>query len=346
MRNCLLCNENPADRKGSHIVPHFLSKRIDNEPGQKDRDKELGFVITEDSNLSYFGRAVQPEKLEEIYGEVTDELISENKIRGIVDNYFCSSCEAKLGKLENEYAKTIGGSTSINENYISIKKPFIGFLFWTSIVWRLSIQEGSGFKLKDKEERKLGRILKNYLISVSGINDINPNDKDPDLGDIGYKLLRAPNFSNENNTWLHWSPYYERPYSLIIDEFLLFLYFKKSHLKGMIMDFYGSEDVKQKATFNMPFSPERVYGVSFDKYSGINANIKMFVVKKRLDSLGKTLDLLHQKLDGKGKEMHPKLKNEIIRRITNNNNVELGKQHTIENYIKIITETMIELNNR
>ena len=45
MRNCLLCNENPADKTGSHIVPHFLSKRVDNEVGSMERDKELGGIL-------------------------------------------------------------------------------------------------------------------------------------------------------------------------------------------------------------------------------------------------------------------------------------------------------------
>lgn len=40
MKNCLLCEQNPADKTGSHIVPHFLSKRIDNEVGSKERNKE------------------------------------------------------------------------------------------------------------------------------------------------------------------------------------------------------------------------------------------------------------------------------------------------------------------
>ena len=342
MRNCLLCNENPADKKGSHIVPHFLSKRIDNEPGQSGRDKEMGFVITEDSTTSYFGRAVQPEKLEEIYGEVTDELIENNDIDGIEDNYFCSDCETNLAIVESEYAKTITSNSEIDKNYESIKKPFIGFLFWISIVWRLSIQEYSGFKLKPKEEKKLGRILKNYL--KPDINEIKLDEKDSDLNDIGYKLLRAPNFSNENSTWLHWSAFYERPYSLVIDEFILFVYFKKSHLKGMIMDFYGSEDSKQKADFNTPFQPESVYGLSFDKYKTVSEKITMFGVRKRMESLGKKLDLLHQKLDGEGKQMHPKLKNEILKRIANSD-VELGNKHTTENHIKIIIETMMELNN-
>ncbi len=159
MRNCLLCLKNLADETGSHIVPHFLSKRLDNEVGSRERDKELGFRITQDTTESYFGSAVLPEKLEEVYGEVTDEVIDNNNIDGIVDNYFCKSCEKRFGEFESEYAKTLTKNTSLNDNYVSEKRPFLGFLFWTSVIWRLSIQEKSGFKLKPKEEKKLGRIL-------------------------------------------------------------------------------------------------------------------------------------------------------------------------------------------
>ena len=300
----------------------------------------MGFVITEDSTTSYFGRSVQPEKLEEIYGEVTDELIENNNIDGIVDNYFCSECETNLAILESEYAKTIESNTEIDKNYLSLEKPLLGFLFWVSIVWRLSVQEDSGFKLKLKEEKKLGRILKRYL--NTDIEEIKPNEKDLDLNDIGYKLLRAPNFSNDNSTWLHWSAFYQRPYSLIIDEYLLFLYFKKSHLNGMIMNFYGSEDSKQKANFNTPFKSESIYGLSYEKLKNVNENITLFGVKKRIESLEKKLDLLHQKLGGEGKKMNPNLKNEIIKRIANSDE-ELGKKHTPENYKKIIMESMMEL---
>ncbi|MEJ1222775.1 hypothetical protein [Sediminicola sp. 1XM1-17] len=340
MKNCLLCDNNPADKTGSHIVPHFLSKRIDTEPGQKGRDKELGFVITEDSTSSYFGRAVQPEKLEEIYGEVTDELISENKVKGIVDNYFCTDCEKNLGLIESEYSKTINGQSKIDVLYESTNKPFISFLFWASIIWRLSIEENSGFKLKPKDEKKLGRILKKYL--NSDLSKINADPKDSDLNDIGYKILRAPNYSDKNSTWLHWSTNYERPYSLIIDEYLLFFYFKKSYLKGMVLDFYGSEKEKQLAELNTPFKGEIIYGISDLKYKEISDNITMFGVRKRMSSLGEKLDLLHQKLGGKGKEMYPALKNEILKRIANSN-VKLGKKHTTENHIKIISETIMEL---
>lgn len=341
MRNCLLCDKTPADKTGSHIVPHFLSKRIDNEPGQSGRDKEIGFVITQDSTTSYFGRAVQPEKLEEIFGEITDELIDGNDIEGIVDNYFCWNCEANLALIENEYAITLGSNSEIDKNYISLKKPFVGFLFWISIVWRLSIQERSGFKLKLREERKLGRVLKHYL--KSNIDEIKPDKENSDLNDIGYKLIRAPNFSNENSTVLHWSAFFERPYSVIIDEFLLFFYFKKAHVTGVIADFYGSEKHKQKAIFNTPFEPESAHGLSFDNYKAVKKNLMLSFVRARRENLGKKLDIIHQKHGGNGKQMHHRLKNEILNRIANSE-VELGHKHTTENYIKVTMETLTEFN--
>lgn len=36
MEKCNLCKENDADKKGSHIVPHFLLKRIENIEGKLD----------------------------------------------------------------------------------------------------------------------------------------------------------------------------------------------------------------------------------------------------------------------------------------------------------------------
>ncbi len=341
MKKCLLCQNHPADKKGSHIVPHFLSKRIDNEPGQTGRDKELGFVITEGSTSSYFGRSVQPEILKEIYGEVTDELIEENKVEGIEDHYFCSGCETRLSVVENEYAKTIEQATKTEQNYTSIEQPFVGFLFWISIIWRLSIQEYSGFKLKAKEEKKLRRIIDTYL--KDSIEKITPNKKDIDLNDIGYKLIRAPKFSDTLSTWLHWSTIYERPYSIVIDEYILFLYFKKAHLKGMPLEFYGSERFKNQAEYVTPFKSETIFGITNVQYKTFSEKIALFGATKRMQFLSHKLDLLHHKLGGRGKRMNIQLKGEILKRIANSD-VELGNKNTPENHIKIISETIVKLN--
>ena len=311
MNKCLLCLIKDADETGSHIVPHFLMKRIENAPGDKERDKEIGFVIKKGFTSSHFGRAVQPKKLEEIYGEVTDELIESNTNDIVVDNYFCKTCEKRLAAIENEYSKTIGSKTETNANFISEKRPFLGFLFWISIVWRLSIQENSGFKLKQKEERKLGRILNSYL--NTDIKQIKPDPSDPDLANIGYKLLRAPNYSDNNSTWLHWSHIYERPYSFIIDEYLFFLYFKKNHMKGMTLDFYGSEPLKKKAIFNTAFSSESVYGMEHQEHKEVGERMIFFSVQTRLNALSELLDNLHRESGQKGKHMPTDLKNEIIK---------------------------------
>lgn len=342
MKKCLLCKENEPDKTGSHIVPHFLIKRIDNDDNKKGRDKELGFILGDTTTSTYFGRSVQPEKLNEVFGEVTDELISENMIDGIVDYYFCTDCEKKFSNIENIYAKSLERETKINENYTSLINPFLGFLFWISIIWRLSIQENSGFKLKFKEENKLGRILKNYLLINGEI--ILPEENDNDLVDIGYKLLRAPNYSLKNHTYLHWSPSYQRPYSIMIDEYILFLYFKKNHMKGIPLNFFESESLKSKALFNNPFSSEYIYGVAEENFKEICDEINMLFVRTRLKSLNSKLNTLHQMLGGNGKEMHPLLKEEIIQNIANSE-APIGYRHSVGNYVEIISETLMKYKN-
>ncbi|SFN54024.1 hypothetical protein [Salegentibacter flavus] len=340
MKNCKLCKKNTADKTGSHIVPHFLMKRIINEVGTRERDKELGFKITPETTGSFFGKAVLPEKLEEIYGEVTDELIEKNDIEDIVDNYFCTSCEKRFSVIENKYAKTLEKSTKIDQNYISEKRPLLGFLFWSSIVWRLSVQNNSGFKLKIKEENKLRRILDKYLAIKT--QDLQPKLSDPDLANIGYKIIRSPYFSDKYSTWLHWSPEFQRPYSFIIDEYLVFFYFKKTHLNGMVQNFYDSEKFKKNAIFNTPFCEETVYGIAHDNYNVICKRLAHFAASKRNEYLRFSLDIVHQKLSGNREQMPSRYKEEIMRRIANSEE-KLGRKGTTEEFIKITKDTITEL---
>jgi hypothetical protein len=83
---CRLCHKKEADKKGSHIVPHFLLKRIENIEGKTQRDYELGFRIDKMGMSSHFGRSVQSEKLEETFGEISDKDIENNTHPLVVDN--------------------------------------------------------------------------------------------------------------------------------------------------------------------------------------------------------------------------------------------------------------------
>ena len=105
MALCLLCESNLADKKGSHIVPHFLLKRIENVDGKKSRDVGVGFSIGELETKSHFERSVPTKNLDDIFGDLSDEDIRNNKVHPLVrDNIFCSLCENRLAAIEDNYS--------------------------------------------------------------------------------------------------------------------------------------------------------------------------------------------------------------------------------------------------
>jgi hypothetical protein len=339
MKPCYLCNKNKADKTGSHMIPHFLMKRVDHDYGETDRGKELGFIVTDKETTSYFGQAILPEKLKDIYNEVNEELIERNKVSGIEDNYFCTACEKKFSILESEYSKSLNKTGGKEQAYESLNKPFIGFLFWASVFWRFSLQSDSGFNLKQKDEKKLNRILAKYLNENNDL--IKADENDIDLLSIGYKILRSPNFSRKSPTYLHANPYFQRPYSLMVDEFIVFLYFKKSHLKDVLCDFYGTLELNKNAAFNTPFKNEYIYVINSKTFNSVIDKIIENGIILKIKYLKNILDLFHQNLGGKGKNMSEKLKGKIIDNILTAKG-KLGIIDSKENQIEIIIETILE----
>ena len=172
MSTCRLCETREANKKGSHIVSHFLLKRIENVDGKPGRDYELGFAIGEFDTESYFGRAVSPEKLEETFGELTEDEIAGNKHPLIVDHYFCSVCEERLSKIEGEYSKMLVTFDKEKE-YASGASSSIGLLFWMSVFWRMSIHQHSGTYLSDEENELMRSFLDRFLsIDISKIDQV------------------------------------------------------------------------------------------------------------------------------------------------------------------------------
>ena len=64
MPNCALCQQREADKTGSHLVPFFLMRTIDNVDNKKERGMELGFELGKGHVKGYFGGSVLPERLE------------------------------------------------------------------------------------------------------------------------------------------------------------------------------------------------------------------------------------------------------------------------------------------
>lgn len=333
---CLICIKNKADKKGSHIVPHFILKRIDNEEGSKSRDKELGFVLSENNPTTYFGRAISPEKLKNLFDEVTDSLIEENTIPLIEDNIFCSDCEKKLSSLESEYSKTLKIYTNPDSNYKSTNSTFLSFLFWVSIIWRMSIAKNSGFKLINTDEKRLQRILSKYL--VIDITKLKPNPRDNDLKKIGYKILRSPNYSDTNSTILFFHPDFEKPYYFFVDEFILTFYFRKHYInKNLKLNINLSKALK-RAEFNTPFGCENIRSIKGNIIDDLKEYFYTELSKRFLSNLSTHLDFIHRKLGGIG-QMDNDLKKEIYERMIYDDK-KSGYKYTIKHKAQIILDVL------
>lgn len=334
MTECALCKRNQADKKGSHIIPFFLMKKVDNLENKKDRDLELGFKLGSGNVNPYFGRSVQIDKLEQVYGDVTDEIIENNINNNIIDNIFCTECEKRLGVIESAYAKTLNKHEDIP--YESTPDSVIAILLWLSVFWRVSVAEDFSFKLSVKDENRL-RILVNegiwtvnveqYVVKYANI-----------LENICYRVIRSPQYTEEFPGFVMLSNSHKRPYCILIGEFAVFLYMKKSYLKGITQSFFDLEKILPKVPINTFIKGEYIYPISSYDFKEVMEKTVGLTKDDFLKGFGNKLDGLHLVLGGKGR-MNEKIKKEIITAIVENK-VPMGKKYTPETTTPIIVSVI------
>ena len=155
---CLLCKHEQANKKGSHVVPSFLMKRINSHGGCLQRDHEVGFEIRPSGVKTYFGRSIYREVREEY---TDDQSMMESRFNpDMLDHVFCSGCESLFSKLESSYANSIDLKNEPDSLIINNKASgFEAMLFWCSILWRCSVTHHFGNSLHPDFEKKLRRVL-------------------------------------------------------------------------------------------------------------------------------------------------------------------------------------------
>jgi hypothetical protein len=335
---CKLCRKKDATRTGSHIVPHFILKQIDNDQNSKKRDKELGFEISSSGAKNYFGRDIFQERLEEIYGkgEVTDELIAKNKLPLVQDHIFCNDCENKLGKIESEYADKIKVFTAKQIVFKSIN-PLIAFLFWISVLWRLSISGTGQFKLKSKEENLLRCILRNYL--RLNVKQIVPLQNDKQLKLISYKILQSDEKHLVKNKSLLINKLSIYPLYLVAGNFIVSYYFKSYKSKKNKTDFlsYLGQYFK-KVKPNTAFYGENILYVGSQIVEDLNSDMITLVADNFMTKFLETLDHVHQLLGGTG-AMPEKIKAEVLE-VFKADKTPLGNKYSSKNMAKIIEKAL------
>lgn len=183
---CCLCRVMPANKTGSHMVPNFLAHPTFSWDGKGKRFHEAlnhDFINAQERNCQFYGREVPDWRfaLGEGKKDVTEEDIKKNVNQLEFDNEFCSHCENRFGVLEMAYSQFYNGQQ---------KKihPRVAYLFWLSVLWRMSMGSMSIF-MDMHEELALHKLLDdNMLNTITGIEE-----SDTDLADWRYAMYKADN---------------------------------------------------------------------------------------------------------------------------------------------------------
>lgn len=180
-----------ADKTGSHMVPHMLIAKVFSFDGSSNRDK----VVVEVDNLSegykerYFGGQVYDDTVTELLGRSFSDEEVENEVKktnALTRDYvFCADCEKRFGVIESYYADILDGK-------IRDYTPAIPYLFWISVMWRMSVGE-MGTKLDCQHEKYLRKILNDCLAKNREDIVTRGNKK----GYCAYSLYRASDTRDE-----------------------------------------------------------------------------------------------------------------------------------------------------
>ena len=183
---CCLCRVMPANKTGSHMVPNFLAHPTFSWDGKGKRFHEAlnhDFINALERNCQFYGREVPDWRfaLGEGKKDVTEEDIKQNVNQLEYDNEFCSYCENRFGVLEMAYSQFYNGQQKKTH-------PSVAYLFWLSVLWRMSMGSMSIF-MDIHEELALHKLLDDNMLNT--VKEIE--ESDTDLADWRYAMYKADN---------------------------------------------------------------------------------------------------------------------------------------------------------
>ena len=259
-QECLLCKRNKATKTGSHLVSHFLIQRFFSYDGSSKRDKEVveSFDLTGQDNRTFLGHNVNADIAERLVGhELTDEEVEQENAKSNLlmrDYFFCPDCEARLGIIESYYA-------DILSDKIKDYPPQIPYLFWLSIVWRMSVGR-LAIRMLPKHENHIRKALDKALSNERESIKLSGN-----LGHCAYRIAKADTIKDETPSIIGVHDCV-LPYQMIIGDYvLIFSPNKKIAYRNALR---GGLDPK---TINDGTHPEIISSLSFEEYWSIRRMI-------------------------------------------------------------------------
>jgi hypothetical protein len=351
---CLLCESAPADKKGSHIIPSFLTSTGINYKGVKGRDKELMIVMrARGFNETYFGRNVPAEAIEDFKGKaLSDEEIQANINPNIQDHIFCTDCEKKLAVIENHFAKEVDDPLAKNKfpskiskngyELVEIEQPrsLITRLFFETVIWRSSIANNSAFKLSEEVERKLRSVINECL--DFDIRKVIGNCKTNFDRLAKFPLIITYLENEEDSTKGAVYPDKSKiPHFLMVNQFVLQFFDKEKHLKAPLSNsLYGLTKLLNRVeVINVMEDSVIVNKLTVEQAQELRSQVLIVWMLEMKQEIRITFSKLHEILLGfrPGEDVVYAVTHRIV-----HSAVSSGEKYTYENIQQQIVEFMLE----
>jgi len=245
---CRICNTNEANQTGAHIFPAWMiASAFDFE--SRNRDFEIVFDMQLfGDKLPYFGRRVPVDKVEELIGRaITDEEGEKNSNCLTVNNIWCRDCEKRIKISEDYFLENIDrnlpGFSQLNEidkfNYPRANKYLVRLFVYT-LIYRAYISNKFNIYLSNKTEKKIKLFLNKYLKNTleETLETIENCSNKEQLLKFPFRLIKVEEES-PSKSFLFVHRFYDRPYLLIINDYILQFYGKGSCFHFKDEGFFG-----------------------------------------------------------------------------------------------------------
>jgi len=340
---CRLCETNPANQTGSHILTAWLVASMFDKQ-KRNRDYEIMYEIAPfDSSIPFIGRNVSPETIEEQLGRaLTDEETQNQENKIIKDHFLCTNCEKRFKAIEDEYLNKVHNVLEKIETERLIdfesKNNYIIRLFFLSQVWRISASNNFPFSCERKFEERI-RDLLNKILDTKAKNILeNAVSYSADLVSIPLCIIKSTKVFKPTSKPLMVNPLLNKPYFLILNDYILLIYEKESHTRSTPHDFYGISKFIKKDWINIGEKKFKIGYLNNIQWTSVTEKFVIAVRDQRIKNLTTLFVMMHQH------KYHTKPTQESINiflKSALSNDLSIGVKYLKANLVKAMNDTLI-----
>ncbi len=349
MNICKICNINEANQTGAHIFPAWMiASAFDEDARTRDNEVIHTFYPLE-SKLPYFGREVDPDKIEENIGrELTEEEATGQKSELIVSYIWCRICEKKLKIVEDYFLERVDRSlcdfTDCEKTEIRILDEvniYLIRLFIYSLIYRSVITELMGFQLDKKTSDKLNYFLTTYikLDLKATIDFIKNSGKKNELLEYPIKCLKTEYEKGKTTNFVFIHKKYDKPFCFIINRYIIQFYTKEKHIRFTPYAFWGITDIisKMDSFINYRESKFQIGMISLELWNDIKSKFVKHHSYHRMENYILIYKKMFKTEFGRNpdKSQITRFLNELTR-----NNHKLGVKYTVENIVEAMNKSL------